>query len=276
MRRGLRKLSGTMVASAGTVVAALCLLGLAGTWPGYAQQVSTATPLPTSSYLSRALPSRILGLVMVHGNRFYTPGSERVTYNGTYTDGTGTKSAVLTTEIPNKVRLAIGGSAAKVLVAAGATTSVAGSPATGTDQNVLESLASDGLEGFFFTFNASAGRLLGGLFRMDGGKNPNYAGPYYDIWETFQQVSVRPGTPVQQKVFYFDSHTGQFARCRYKIQSSSGVVDVQTHYSEWQLVNGQLLPGRIERFENGISVFAFAASNSAVSQALNDGIFANP
>ena len=87
---------------------------------------------------------------------------------------------------------------------------------------------------------------------------------------------MRPGTPVQQKVFYFDSQIGQFARCRYKIQSNGDVVDVQTRYSEWTKVNGQLLPGKIERFENGVSVFAFTAGSSMVSQALNDGIFDNP
>jgi hypothetical protein len=141
---------------------------------------------------------------------------------------------------------------------------------------VLESLASDGLEGFFFSFSASAGHLLGGHFRMDGGANPNYAGPYYDVWEIFQQVAVRPGAPVQQKVCYFDSSSGQFYKCRYKIQRSGVVSDAQTRYSQWTNTNGQLLPGRIERFEDGVSVFSFVAASAVLSPAANDGIFSTP
>jgi hypothetical protein len=37
-----------------------------------------------------------------------------------------------------------------------------------------------------------------------------------------------------------------------------------------------MLPTRIERFEDGVSIFAFMAAGSTVSQALNDGIFSNP
>jgi hypothetical protein len=246
----------------------------------YSQQ-ATVTPvlvpsLPGSSYLNPALPSRVLGLATVHGNRFYTPGNERVTLAGTYTNSSGSSSAVLTIEIPGKVNLAIAGSAPKVLLSNGTQTSVSGTAAAGADQDILESLQSDGLEGFFFSFSASAGHLLGGHFRMDGGTSANYAGPYYDLWEVFQKVAVRPGTPLQQKVYYFDSNSGQFYKCRYKIQRGGKTVDVQTRYSQWAKTNGQLLPGRIERLEDGVSVFSFVAANAAVSTAANDGIFVNP
>jgi hypothetical protein len=223
-----------------------------------------------------ALPSRVAGLVSVLGNRLYTPGNERVTLTGVYTDSTGANSAVLTTEIPGKVRLAIGGATPKVLLFNGTNTSVGGMPAAGADQDVLESLQSDAVEGFFFSFSASAGHLLGGLFRMDGGTNPNYAGPYYDLWELVENVAVRPGAPFQQKVYYFDSNVGQFGRCRYKIQRNGVVIDVQTRYSQWTNSGGQLLPGRIERFEDGKSIFSFVAASAAVSAAASDGIFSMP
>jgi hypothetical protein len=243
----------------------------------YSQQTPVTTPaLPTSSYLNLALPSRVVGLVSVHGNRFYTPGNERVTLSGVFTDSSGSNNAVLTVEIPGKVRLAISGSTPKVLLFDGTNTNVGGAAAAGADQDVLESIAGDGLEGFFFSFHASAGHLLGGHFRMDGGKSANYTGPYYDIWEIFPRVAVRAGAPVQQKLCYFDSNSGEFYKCRYKIQRNGQTIDAQTRYSQWTKTNGQLLPGRIERFEDGVSVFSFVAASAALAPAASGGIFSTP
>jgi len=196
---------------------------------------------------------------------------------GTWTDSTGSSSATLTTEIPNKVRLAITGAAAKTLLFDGSQATVNGGPPAASDQDVLESLAADSVESFFYAFGKTAGaKYLGGRYRTDDGKTPGYTGPYYDIYGLLGAGVTKTPGGAQHKLFYFDSISSQFVKARYRVQKSGQTVEVQTVYSNWVASNGQSLPGRIERFENGTSVFSFVATGQQLAAGANDGTFSNP
>jgi hypothetical protein len=82
-----------------------------------------------------------------------------------------------------------------------------------SDLGILESLANDSGEAFLYAYmHGHAQRFLGGRFRTDNGKTANYAGPWYDIYE-----SVAPDKaatlvlPATQKFYHFDSISKLFA-----------------------------------------------------------------
>ena len=236
----------------------------------------TAAGSSKSIYLIPALPSHVIGLLSVYGNRLTKPGNERLTLTGTFVDAAGSSAATIITEIPDKIRVLLTGAESKTLLFDGSQSSDNGAAPNATDQDVLESLQSDAAETFFYAFHGGAVRNLGARYRIDGGKNPSYNGPYYDIYQVVEPNAIRPGSPVTQKLYYFDSISGAFARTHYVIQNGGQPVAVETVYSNWTKSGGQSTPGRIERFENGNSVFSFTVASSQLSQAGDDSIFSKP
>jgi hypothetical protein len=238
---------------------------------------TTGQTTRTGVYLTGGLPAQVQILLGYFGNRLQSPGNERLTLSGTYVDGAGTNSATLVTQIPSSVRLTVTGPSAKVLTFDGSQANSSLGAIAAADLNVLESLQSDSAESYFYSYGVTAAaRYLGGLYRTDNGKNPAYAGPWYDIYELTLPVAVQPGSPREQKLYYFDSGTKLYTQSRYQTESGGKTVSVQTVYSNWSRVNGQVFPGRIERFENGTSVFSLAVSSSQLSAGANDGIFSQP
>ena len=68
------------------------------------------------------------------------------------------------------------------------------------------------------------------------------------------------------KRFYFDSDTGLLLHTRYQ-----DGVGVETRFSNWTAVDGSMYPFRIERYENDVPVFSFAAMTITASGAAPSG-----
>ena len=245
--------------------------------PGATTTTSTPTTsvLPQSAYLVPILPQDVRSLLLRFGNRFQQPGNERLTLAGTYTDSNGASTATVISEITGNIRVQLTGAETKTVLSVGTQTTANGAAATSGDQNLIDSLMADSPQTFFYSWSKKAGiRYLGSRFRTDNFKspNPNYNGPWYDVYEV-----VAPATGgasgTQRRMYYIDTYTRQFVKTRYTVVRSGSSVDVQTVYSGWSQVNGQMEPGRIERFENGKSVFALAVTTAATSPAVADGIF---
>lgn len=258
-----------------------CLVLLAISTAGFvslgAQPAPTAAAGPGKPiYLIPVLPSHVIGLLSVYGNRLTKPGNERLTLTGTFVDAAGSSTATIITEIPDKIRVVLTGAETKTLLFDGSQSSNSGAALTAPDQDVLESLQSDAPESFFYAFHRGAVRNLGARYRIDGGKTSSYNGPYYDIYQVLEPTVIRSGSPVTQKLYYFDSITGVFAKTHYLIQNGGQPVAVETVYSNWSKSGGQSTPGRIERLENGTSMFSLTVTSSVLSQAGDDSIFSTP
>jgi hypothetical protein len=233
---------------------------------------SPVAVLPQSSYLVPNFPSSVTGLLFRYGNRLQQPGNERLTLTGTYTSASGVSAnAAVITEITGNARIQLTGGVAKVVVSNNLQVTSNGATASGSDQSLLQSVEADAPETFFYSWShGEAVRLLGSRFRTDDGKAAIYTGPWFDIYEV---VSKSGGNQTQRKLFYVDSDLRQVVQARYQIQQGGSTVNVATIFSGWSQVNGQLVPGRIERFENGQSVFVIAVTSGQTGPALADGAF---
>lgn len=251
----------------------LFFLGLAGCVAASAQQVSQ--PLQANGNYLTAVPSRLLPFLNSYGDRLQKAGNERLTVTGTYHDANGDSPALLITELPGKARLTISGATKKDLVFDGAQSAAAVGAIDLDDLDILETFQNDSTEAFFFSYAGAGVRFLGGRFRAGNDKSADYKGPYYEVYELVGKAAVRGTTPLQQKLYYFDGATGLLAKTRYKIQRKSAAIDVQTVYSNWKTTQGQSVPGKIERFENGTSVLSFTAVSIALSGLAADAAFSH-
>jgi hypothetical protein len=218
------------------------------------------------------------GSFVVLGPRFDTPEHARLVLTGTLTIGTGSPiPVVVTRQLDEAVRIDLSGPNPRTIVANGLT----GAPATSaglsaSDYNLLEIVANDTPEGFLYGFQDGAGiRFLGSRFRTDSGTDPNYTGPFYDIYESRGPASAASGQPSRRKLYYFDSVTRLLAIVSYEAQGGSQPVNVAIVYTNWQSVGGLKLPGQICRIENGAQTLSFSFQSAQVSALASDNEF-NP
>ncbi len=222
---------------------------------------------------SYATPLHLLGYRTALGDRFEKPGSERAVYTGSLREGTQGIPTVITTELPNKIRIQQSGSSAKVISFDGSQLS---SRLAEADEDLLETLFGDSPELFFFSLGRTAAwRLIGQNARLDDGRSPIYTGPLEDIFQHIDRPTFRSASLIRQKHYYFDSKTRLLSRVRYRIRKLGGAeVLVETRYSDWRRVGSQMLPARIERFEDAKVRFTFEASEVRSSPAIVDSAFA--
>jgi hypothetical protein len=115
-------------------------------------------------------------------------------------------------------------------------------------------------------------RFLGDRFRLDDGTAANYAGPYYDIYQIAEQqfdANNNSKETVQQKLYFFNSDTHQLERITYK----KGTVRVVVELAGWQKLNGQVIPTRLTRFEDGSPTITLTISELALMPRANDEAF---
>ena len=108
----------------------------------------------------------------------------------------------------------------------------------------------------------------------------NYAGPFYDIYQVFDQTTMGGVSSSQPKLYYFSSDQQRLARVRYsmRVLNSSLATPVDVQLSGWTNVAGQLVPTTIQRKEHGSQVWVLdlSPSSAAISARANDGIFTRP
>ena len=126
------------------------------------------------------LPRAVQSYQQVLGDRLRVPGKERVISSRTLTDSRGTSSAILSWELPGRLRLDRPGSASRVLQAGASGLAITSAQAnlSEEEENLVDSLLHDRLETFLI--NAAKGqlvRLVAQNVRATRDLSPNYAGP---------------------------------------------------------------------------------------------------
>jgi hypothetical protein len=232
------------------------------------------------TYVERgSLSPKLVWHLKALGDRLENPGKERLTLTGTLTrsEGSQLEDVVAVLEFPERLRLTI---------QRGVRTQVitfdreqAGSKGNGRDageQALIETLVYGTAEHFFMTQKrGEATRLLGTRFRIDDGSTANYTGPYYDVYKVADQIRSATNQREQETLYYFNSDTLLLERVFYQINREGSTVKVEEITSNWGTEQGQQLPRRIERIENGKSVFVLTVRTASLSPRVNDGVFAN-
>ena len=248
-----------------------CLLST----PGAFGQSSLIDTPPDPARPTRILPSQVPNMlrrnVRVLGDRISVEGKERMVLAGQVTDGQGQKAAgQIVYELPGMVRLDQAGADARVLRFDGAGLSRDAGDLSTADRGLLEALAYDTPEAFLDApRTGGALRFLGSGFRADDGTAENYKGPWFDVYELSVTVRTADRPERRQKHFWFDSLTGLLQQVRYR---AAGDTAVETQFS-WLEVDGQQVPGRIDRTEDGKAVFSFQTSTVTFGPKVDDGAF---
>jgi hypothetical protein len=142
------------------------------------------------------------------------------------------------------------------------------------EQDLIETLVYGSAEHFFNTqMEGQATRFLGSRFRLDDGSSPNYEGPYYDVYKVAAQVNIGTEHTERLKLYYFNSETLLLERVSYEIARNGSTVKVEERLGGWTNEQGQQVARRIERFENGESVFVITMRSAGLSARADDGLF---
>jgi hypothetical protein len=260
--------------SAITFATARILRRKADTKSSIAQNPSNITKSNQNGYMRKALLSPRLALnLSALGNRLEQPGKERLTVIGNLRLGASAElhEFAATLEFPNRLRLFVAGPQSRVITFDEQQTS---RPIVADDELALvETLAYDSAEHFFAAhMQGNAMRFLGARFRTDDGSTPDYNGPYFDIYKLADQIKAS-GQERAAKLYYFNSDTLLLERVTYVLIRSGSEISVETKLSDWRVVDGQQVARRIERFENGSSVFVLTIRSAVLSRRVDDGIF---
>jgi hypothetical protein len=209
------------------------------------------------------------------GNRLVVKGSERTTLVGHITRGSLNSPIKIVSEISGNLRYEEqSGGATRVLSTDTKTVSGGTAPLALNDTDLLESLANDSVEHFLLGQMTSAPtRFHGANYRIDNGRNPNYTGPYYDLYEAADQVFEPTARVKRNKLYCLNTQTLLLERVRYKLRRGANPVQVEVLLSNWKQFQGHQFPTTIARTENGQAVFTVSISSATVGPTVADGIF---
>ena len=231
---------------------------------------STAASSSSKRYVNRGRVSpRLASNLNALGNRLEKPGKERLTLMGSLRTGGETQEFAATLEFPDKLRLAVNGPQNRVIVFDGEQTTVSAA----AELDLIETLTYDSAEHFFAAqMQGKAMRFLGARFRTDDGSAPDYNGPYFDIYKIADHVRAS-GQERPAKLYYFNSETLLLERVTYVVNRGGAEISIETKLSDWRVAEGQQVARRIERFENGRSVFVFSVGSVQFASRADDGLF---
>ena len=225
-------------------------------------------------YVSRGRLSPRLALHLnALGDRLERPGRERLIITGHILSSSNSQAREIaaTLEFPDKLRLGIQDGRQNRLITFDKQ-EIKGQPTT-DDLDLIESLTYDSAEHFFNTqMQGNATRFLGSRFRTDDGSNPDYSGPYFDVYKIADRIDAS-GEERAAKLYYFNSDTLLLERVIYVINRNGSEINIETKLSDWQVEDGQKVARRIERLENGKSVFVMNIRSAQFGKRAEDGIF---
>lgn len=243
------------------------------------QNVPGTTNLKRAAYVRPGnLSPKLIWNLKAMGDRLEKPGRERLSVTGTLSRaGAQAEEVTAVFEFPDRLRLTRQKSGQlRVIAFDGEQVMTAGNPLDEAEQDLIETLVYDTAEHFFATqVQGMATRFLGSRFRLDDGSSPDYSGPYYDVYKVGDQVKTAGDRREQLKLFYFNSETLLLERVTYEINRYGSMVKVEERLGDWSREQGQQVARRIERFENGESVFVLTIGAAHLSARADDGVFAN-
>ena len=242
---------------------------------------------PAIGYLQpKDVPFGSLRALKTMGDRLQVVGKERLDLVGLLTRSGQSPVAVhILWEFPGKVRIEkrLGTepdpNKDELLVYDGAgNLRKRGGTAGMADEDLIEMLVHDSVEGFFIgQIEGFATRFLGSRYhRVD--ESGNAVGADYDIYEVVNEVRV-PGRPLRQrKLYYFNSDTALLERVRYRLslERGRGAVAVDVEVSGWGEIDGQAIPTLTVRYEDGVEVVRLEIQEAGVGAAAKDGSFDLP
>lgn len=243
-----------------------------------AQNPAASISVKLVEYVRRGLlDSQLTWKLSAFGDRLEKPGKERLAVVGTLARPLDSRSenfsAVL--EFPDRLKLMFqNGIQSRVITFNGEEAKAAGKPLDRDETDLIETLVHDTAEHFFSTqMQGEATRFLGSRFRLDDGSDPNYRGPYYDIYQVTDDVKAAADLRVRAKRYYFNSDSLLLERVRYQITRGGATVEVETLLGGWQKEQRQQIARRIERRENGRTVAVIILRDVSTGPRANDGSF---
>jgi hypothetical protein len=219
------------------------------------------------------LSSRLARNLIALGDHLEKPGKERLTITGELRSSLNSpaREIAATLEFPDKLRLGIQNGQQNRLITLDKQ-GIKGEPAA-DEIDLIESLSYDSAEHFFDTqMRGNAMRFLGSRFRTDDGSNPDYNGPYYDVYKIADRIDAS-GEERAAKLYYFNSETLLLERVTYVINRNGSEINIETTLSDWSDEDGQKVARRIERLENNKSVFVLSIRSAKFGKRSDDGIF---
>lgn len=222
-----------------------------------------------STFNPDRVPLQLKSVVLALGSRVQTPGSERITMEGTFAESKGNSTATILLELPNKARITLTGPTSKSIGFDGQKGSASGASLTEQDEDLLETFVEDSAEGMLNAVRSTASlRVLATYSRMDDGTR---TGRNVDVFQLAGPAQSRSSKSVRHKTYFVDSLTHQLVEVAYRAPRGDGSTSaVRVQYSNWTKIAGQSVPGTIKRVENGQAKFTLnisAASFSAKDQS---------
>lgn len=213
-------------------------------------------------YVRRSrLRSRLRGALTVFGDRLEKAGKERTTLTGIVKPAPPGAAVTFQAiwELPGNLRIETPNG---VLSFDGQTLTGAATP---LEEALVETLYYDTADHFFLSQSQGfTTRFLGDRFQLDDLRNKNYAGPYYDIYQVIDPMYLGAKVLVQPKLYYLNSDTLLLERVRYRSNRYSTPKDVEIRLENWQRGEGQAVPCRTVRWENGQVLFTLTVTSALI------------
>ena len=226
-----------------------------------------------------ALSPKLVWHLKAMGDRLERPGRERLSLTGTLNRANDSQAEEVTalSEFPERLRLTRQkGNQTRVISFDGDQAKAAENSLDTAEQDLIETLVYGTAEHFFHSqMQGMAMRFLGSNFRLDDGSSDAYSGPYYDVYKVADRVMTSADQIERMKLYYFNSETLLLERVTYEITRDGSTVKVEERLGDWTREQGQQVARRIERFENGESVFVFTVRTARLGPRVDDASFAN-
>jgi hypothetical protein len=215
------------------------------------------------------------------GDRLETRGKERLTLGGNLTQPgrkAAAQSVAIVVDIAGMLRMDAAAETASTVAFDGKQLN-ATSTTTQSDQDLVDSVVFDSMEQFIVGRLQGFGiRRIASRARMTAPQNVTAATPFCDVYQVLDGSQTSWKAAAQSKMYCFDSDTHLLRSVFYTVGAASGRKSVETRFSDWHAIEsaGQMVPWKIERIENGVSVFSLTVTSAKLSPAAADGLFVKP
>jgi len=209
------------------------------------------------------------------GDRLEKPGKERLVVTGTLDQDAQSRTYTAIMEFPDRLNLTIqNGLETRTVTFDGNRANALGAPLSAAERDLIETLVYDTPEHFFGgQARGTATRFLGDHFRLDDGAQANYTGPFYDVYQTTEQIRHTVPPRQQTKLYCFNSDTHLLERISYELERNGFRTAVEIRISGWQKMQGQQVPTRIVRLENNRPALTLTITSVALNTKVDDGAF---
>jgi hypothetical protein len=239
----------------------------------WAQQANA--PVAPRHHYPGELGSEYRHYFVALGNRMQTTGKERLVLTGTLeqaTRNTAASSVRITIDIAGQLRMDSTGGPSVTVVYDGQQIKNSGAGQGKADQDLADSLSQDSMESVITgLIQGNAARTIASHARWADPRSPSTP-ILCDVVQQYDRSSASWRDPEQAKTYCFDSTTHLLAAVMYRTPSKANVI---TRFSDWRSIEnqGQMVPFKVERLENGNAVFTLTVQKAELQAHADDGFF---